>query len=215
MEIFDVSYSSLSTMRARELFLLRKNVFKDRLNWNVNCENGMEFDEYDSIHTTYLFGVHDDQVICSLRFIGIKHPNMITGVFKSYFNKIELPDGNYLEASRLFIAKNRTKTLQLQHYPISSMLFLSMINYTRHQGYEGIYAIISHPMLAIFKRSGWLISVVEQGLSEENKIIYVVYMPVDEHNQQILMHKISKTLLIENDKLNTWPLSLDIRSNQV
>lgn len=215
MEMFDVSYKILTDGLASELFLLRKNVFKDRLNWAVNCENGMEYDEYDNIHTTYLFGVHDKQVICSLRFIEIKHPNMITGVFKSYFNKIELPDGDYLEASRLFIVKDRVRKLKLQHYPISSMLFLAMINYTRHQSCKGIYAIISHPMLTILKRSGWLISVVEQGMSKENKIIYFVYMPVDDHNQQILIHNIGKTLLIENDKLDAWPLSLNIRNNQV
>jgi acyl homoserine lactone synthase len=213
MKIFDVSYNLLSDSRSSELFSLRKKTFKDRLNWIVNCENGMEHDEYDNRHTTYLFGIHDNQVICSLRFIEIKHPNMITGVFKSYFSKIELPSGNYLEASRLFIDKDRTQKLQLQHYPISSLLFLSMINYTRHQGYEGIYAIISHPMLTIFKRSGWLISVVEQGMSEKNQKIYLVYMPVDDHNQQILMHKISKTSLIGNGILDTWPLALHIRNN--
>ncbi|QKJ02857.1 hypothetical protein HRD69_07495 [Yersinia mollaretii ATCC 43969] len=33
MEIFDVSYKILTDGLASELFLLRKNVFKDRLNW--------------------------------------------------------------------------------------------------------------------------------------------------------------------------------------
>lgn len=215
MEIFDVSYSLLSNYRASELFLLRKKIFKDRLNWIVNCKNNMEYDEYDDIHTTYLFGVQDEQIICSLRFIEIKYPNMINGVFKSYFNKIKVPDGNYLEASRFFIDKDRAQKLQLQSYPISSILFLAMINYTRHKAYEGIYAIISHAMLIILKRSGWLISVVEQGMSEKNTIIYLVYMPIDENNQQILMRKINQTLSIGDEKLNAWPLSLSIRNKQV
>lgn len=215
MEIFDISYSLLSDSRSSELFSLRKKVFKDRLNWSVNCKNGMEYDEYDNIHTTYLFGVHYGQIICSLRFIEIKYPNMITGVFKSYFNRIELPEGNYLEASRLFINKDSSQKLQLKKHPISSMLFLAMINYSRYHGYKGIYAIISHPMLAIFKRSGWLISVVEQGMSEKKNRIYLVYMPVDDHNQQILMHRISKNSLIGNHELNTWPLFLHFRSKQV
>ncbi|EPS8493796.1 acyl-homoserine-lactone synthase [Yersinia enterocolitica] len=208
MEIFDVSYSLLSDYQASELFLLRKMVFKDRLNWAVNCKNGMEYDEYDNIHTTYLLGVDSNQVICSLRLIEIKYPNMITGVFKSYFNNIEMPDGNYLEASRLFIDKNRAKKLQLQSYPISSILFLAMINYTRHQGYEGIYTIVSHSALIILKRSGWLISVIEQGISEKNARIYLVYLPVDDRNQQILINKIKKIIIIENNNLNSWPLSL-------
>ncbi|MDN0112229.1 acyl-homoserine-lactone synthase [Yersinia mollaretii] len=33
METFDVSYKILTDGLASELFLLRKNVFKDRLNW--------------------------------------------------------------------------------------------------------------------------------------------------------------------------------------
>lgn len=123
MEIFDVGYNLLSDNLSNELFSLRKKTFKDRLDWVVNCENNMEYDEYDNKHTTYLFGVHDNLVLCSLRFIEIKYPNMITGVFKSYFSKIELPSGNYIEASRLFIDKDRVKQLQLQQYPISSMLF--------------------------------------------------------------------------------------------
>lgn len=47
-----------------------------------------------------------------------------------------------------------------------------MINYAKNLGYEGVYAINSHPMLAIFKRSGWLISVVEQGMSEKTKNLF-------------------------------------------
>ncbi|HEN3656212.1 TPA: acyl-homoserine-lactone synthase, partial [Yersinia enterocolitica] len=67
---------------------------------------------------------------------------------------------------------------------------------------------ISHPMLTICKRSGWLVSVVEQGMSEKKTIIYLVYMPVDDRNQQILIHKVNQVLLIKNNSLNTWPLSL-------
>ncbi|HEN3664396.1 TPA: acyl-homoserine-lactone synthase, partial [Yersinia enterocolitica] len=58
------------------------------------------------------------------------------------------------------------------------------------------------------KRSGWLVSVVEQGMSEKKTIIYLVYMPVDDRNQQILIHKVNQVLLIKNNSLNTWPLSL-------
>lgn len=213
IDIFDVNYSLLSDSRSRELFSLRKKTFKDRLDWIVNCKNDMEYDEYDNSHTTYLFGIHDNLVFCSLRFIEIKYPNMITGVFRSYFNKIELPNGNYIDASRLFIDKDRIQKLELQSYPISTVLFLSMINYSRHKGFEGIYAIVSHPMLIIFKKSGWMISVVEQGLSEKNQRIYLIYMPVDDQNQQILMNRISKSFPVEKNTLDSWPLSLLIKEN--
>ncbi|MFK3842994.1 acyl-homoserine-lactone synthase [Serratia sp. NPDC087055] len=211
IELFDVNYNLLSDNRSKELFSLRKKTFKDRLDWIVNCENNMEFDEYDNSHTTYLFGLYDNMVICSLRFIETKYPNMITGTFKSYFNKIELPEGKFVEASRLFIDKERVKAMQLQKEPISSILFLSMINYARNYDYEGIYAIISHPMLIIFQRSGWDISVVEQGLSEKKQRIYLIYMPVDDRNQQILVNRINLTHSGLNQDHNSWPLTFRVR----
>jgi len=213
IEIFDVNYNLLPDNRSKELFSLRKKTFKDRLDWIVNCENNMEFDEYDNKHTTYIFGTYKEMVVCSLRFIETKYPNMITGTFKSYFNKIELPEGNFVEASRLFIDKERIQAMQLQRKPISSILFLSMINYARNYGYQGIYAIISHPMLIIFQRSGWEISVVEQGQSEKNQRIYLIYMPVDDRNQQILVDRINLAHSGLTPVRDAWPLTFRVREH--
>lgn len=214
MEIFDVSYNKLSDKRSMELFSLRKKVFKDRLNWAVTCTDDMEFDEYDNKNTTYLFGVYGDTVICGLRFIEMKYNNMVTGTtFRSFFKKINVTEGNYLDASRLFIDKFRVRKLNLNLYPLSSMLFLAMINYAMNFFHDGIYAIISHPMLIIFKRSGWLIKVVEQGLSEKKENIYLIYMPVDKKNQQILINNINTWNNSINNFYN-WPLSFPLWKKQ-
>ncbi|MCV9879003.1 acyl-homoserine-lactone synthase [Brenneria izbisi] len=210
LEIFDVSYSLLSEEKSEELFTLRKETFKDRLNWAVQCTDGMEFDQYDNNNTTYLFGIKDDFVICSLRFIETKYPNMITGTFFSYFEKINIPEGNYIESSRFFVDKERARNILGNNYPISSMLFLSMINYSRKNGYEGIYTIVSHPMLTILKRSGWKISVVEQGMSEKNERVYLLFLPVDDENQEILTRRISRSSMVVNDELKQWPLRLSV-----
>lgn len=210
LEIFDVSYSLLSEEKSEELFTLRKETFKDRLNWAVQCTNGMEFDQYDNNNTTYLFGIKDDSVICSLRFIETKYPNMITGTFFSYFEKINIPEGNYIESSRFFVDKERARNILGNNYPISSMLFLSMINYSRKNGYEGIYTIVSHPMLTILKRSGWKISVVEQGMSEKNERVYLLFLPVDDENQEILIRRISRSGMVVNNELKQWPLRLSV-----
>lgn len=215
IELFDVNYNLLPDNRSRELFSLRKKTFKDRLDWIVNCENNMEFDEYDNRHATYIFGVYQEQVICSLRFIETRHPNMISGgAFNDYFSNINLPQGNYVEASRLFIDKERIQTLRLHQQPVSALLFLSMINYARKGGYDGIYAIISHPMRIIFQRSGWDISIVDTGCSEKNQNIYLVYMPVDDINQNRLLERINQRAPQRGNPLNAWPLSFRIRGNR-
>ncbi|WP_337263647.1 MULTISPECIES: acyl-homoserine-lactone synthase [unclassified Serratia (in: enterobacteria)] len=214
MEFFDLDYDSLSKSRSAELFSLRKKTFKDRLNWRVSCEHNMEFDGYDNKNTTYIFGVYDGGIICSLRFIETKFPNMIIDTFKPYFSHLHLPEGHYVEASRLFIDKERIRALHLQQHPVSLLLFLSMINYARSQGYEGIYAIVSHPMLIIFQRSGWQVSVVEKGLSEKRQNIYLIHMPVDEHNQHLLIKRINKKSPLSSHALNVWPFSFRVRENR-
>ncbi|CAG73025.1 N-acylhomoserine lactone synthesis protein [Pectobacterium atrosepticum SCRI1043] len=208
LEIFDVNHTLLSETKSEELFTLRKETFKDRLNWAVQCTDGMEFDQYDNNNTTYLFGIKDNTVICSLRFIETKYPNMITGTFFPYFKEINIPDGNYLESSRFFVDKSRAKDILGNEYPISSMLFLSMINYSRDKGYDGIYTIVSHPMLTILKRSGWGISVVEQGLSEKEEKVYLVFLPVDDENQEALARRINRSGTFMSNELKQWPLRL-------
>ncbi|MDE8743361.1 acyl-homoserine-lactone synthase CarI [Pectobacterium polaris] len=206
LEIFDVNHTLLSETKSEELFTLRKETFKDRLNWAVQCTDGMEFDQYDNNNTTYLFGIKDNTVICSLRFIETKYPNMITGTFFPYFKEINIPDGNYLESSRFFVDKSRAKDILGNEYPISSMLFLSMINYSRDKGYDGIYTIVSHPMLTILKRSGWGIRVVEQGLSEKEERVYLVFLPVDDENQDALARRINRSGTFVSSQLKQWPL---------
>ncbi|GLY61464.1 acyl-homoserine-lactone synthase [Pectobacterium carotovorum subsp. carotovorum] len=206
LEIFDVNHTLLSETKSEELFTLRKETFKDRLNWAVQCTDGMEFDQYDNNNTTYLFGIKDNTVICSLRFIETKYPNMITGTFFPYFKEINIPEGNYLESSRFFVDKSRAKDILGNEYPISSMLFLSMINYSRDKGYDGIYTIVSHPMLTILKRSGWGIRVVEQGLSEKEERVYLVFLPVDDENQEALARRINRSGTFISNDLKQWPL---------
>nr|BBE36728.1 N-acylhomoserine lactone synthase ExpI [Pectobacterium carotovorum subsp. carotovorum] len=206
LEIFDVNHTLLSETKSEELFTLRKETFKDRLNWAVQCTDGMEFDQYDNNNTTYLFGIKDNTVICSLRFIETKYPNMITGTFFPYFKEINIPEGNYLESSRFFVDKSRAKDILGNEYPISSMLFLSMINYSKDKGYDGIYTIVSHPMLTILKRSGWGIRVVEQGLSEKEERVYLVFLPVDDENQDALARRINRSGTFMSNELKQWPL---------
>ncbi|WP_254446311.1 acyl-homoserine-lactone synthase [Pantoea sp. MBD-2R] len=189
-------------------------MFKDRLNWMVKSENNMEFDEYDNHHTAYIFGVYHERCVCSLRFIEIKYPNMITGTFKSWFDNVELPEGNYVEASRLFIDKERVNALELRQQPVSALLFLSMINYARHYKYEGIYAVVSNPMYRIFRQSGWDISVVKQGVSEKQESIWLIFMPIDDDNQRTLIERVKLKAPGLNIKLDAWPLSIPVSENR-
>lgn len=210
LEIFDVSYNDLTERRSQDLYKLRKKTFKDRLDWAVNCSNGMEFDEYDNSDTRYMLGIYDNQLVCSVRFIDLRLPNMITHTFHALFGDVTLPEGDYIESSRFFVDKNRAKDLLGSRYPISYVLFLSMINYARHHGHTGIYTIVSRAMLTIAKRSGWEVEVVKEGFVAENEPIYLLRLPIDRHNQHLLAKRISEQSESDIAALCEWPMSLPV-----
>ncbi|MCK8554301.1 acyl-homoserine-lactone synthase [Yersinia ruckeri] len=210
LEIFDVSYEELMDMRSDDLYRLRKKTFKDRLQWAVNCSNDMEFDEYDNPNTRYLLGIYGNQLICSVRFIELHRPNMITHTFNAQFDDIILPEGNYIESSRFFVDKSGAKTLLGNRYPISYVLFLAVINYTRHHKHTGIYTIVSRAMLTILKRSGWQFDVIKEAFVSEKERIYLLRLPVDKHNQALLASQVNQVLQGYDSALLAWPISLPV-----
>lgn len=174
-----------------DFFCLRKKIFKDRLNWLVTCKNGMEFDEYDCGNAYYLLGKVKDKIICGCRFIDMKNHNMCTGTFYQYFENMIIREGNYIEVTRIFIDKDRTSSLGVNHYPISSMFFMSMRDYAHNAGYEGIYAVVTEQLLNILIKSGWDVDVQQRGVSEKNEFIYLIIMPTCENKIRRLKENLS------------------------
>lgn len=63
MEFMDFQYSQLTQKDLKNLYHLRKLTFKDRLNWQVHCQRGMEFDEYDGADAVYLIGRGGEHIL--------------------------------------------------------------------------------------------------------------------------------------------------------
>ena len=208
LKLLEISYNDIKEKKHDNIFHLRRETFKDRLNWQVQCKNDMEFDEYDNINTNYIIGSLQSNIICGVRFIRINQPNMITHTFQSCFGEVDFKNGNYIESSRFFVQKDRAKKFLSCDYPISTILLLSMINYSRHHGFDGIYTIVSKAMLSIIKRSGWKFEIIKEGCLSEQEHIYLLFLPVEIENQMELASKISTKLSCSNSELHTWPLSL-------
>lgn len=45
-------------------------------------------------------------------------------------------------------------------------------------------------MLKVVERSGWEVSIIEQGLSEKNEKVYLLLLPIDSRNQNKLIGRI-------------------------
>lgn len=204
--IYAVNYSSLSNEKTEDLFMLRKNTFKDRLQWAVTCSDGMERDQFDNEKTDYIFGVEKGVILCGTRMIDMKESNMLNDTFAGFFNKVNIPDGNFVESTRFFVDKERTHSLLGGKYPVTMSLFLSLINYARERRYDGILAVASHSMMAIIRRSGWNVTVLEIGMSEKNEPVYLLLGHIDTQSQDKLKAKIRRHEQQNERELNAWPL---------
>lgn len=210
-KFLEISYSDLTESGSKQLFTLRKKTFHDRLNWKVSCHDNQEYDEYDNFNTTYIVGFYREELMCSIRMIEIRKPNMITGVFAEYFPGVKLPDKNCLEASRFFVDKSSVYDMGLHDLPVSHMLFLSIINYSMRLRYEGIYAIVSRQMYTILRRSGWGPEVIMERMSEKNERIYLIFLQTDKESRNHFIEKLSENPGIKGQMLYEWPLIFTVQ----
>lgn len=190
VEFFLHEYHELPPGFARDLWLLRKRTFRDRLDWQVECTDGLEKDQFDNENTTYLLGMHNGQLLCGARFIDAAHPTMISEIFHEYFDGLHLPtDIPCCEISRLFLDKERRDSGSLRGKPASKALFLAMIVYCMKKQYKGMYAVASRGMYAIFRHAGWKTEVIKKGLSEKDEAVYYIFMPANERAVEDIIGK--------------------------
>jgi len=209
LELFDIGYDELKETLSDELYRLRKKTFSDRLGWDVTCQSDMEFDEFDNSSTRYILGMYQGELICSVRFTGLDQPNMITHTFQDCFNTVPLP-GSGTESSRFFVDKARARQLLGEQYPVSRVLFLSMINWAIHHRLVGIHTIVSRAMLTILKRSGWQITTLKEAFLSERERIYLVYLPAGKDEQSKMASGLISELACPPRSALTWPLSLPV-----
>lgn len=176
------------------LFMLRKKIFSDRLNWQVSCKNGREYDRYDNSNACYLTGKVNDTIICGCRFISMEHDNMCTGVFYQYFDSMIIGEGNYVEATRFFIDKNSLAGNGLRHYPVRLRFFAEMLKFASGAGFQGIYAVVTQQFLDILIKSDWQPVIKQKGLSEKSEAIFLIILPADDCSVSRLKNKLTRAL---------------------
>jgi len=206
LEFFDVTYEVLTSSLADELYRLRKITFSDRLGWDVICRTGMESDEFDTHGTRYILGVCGGHLVCSVRFVDLERPNMINRTFSACFGDVPLPSAG-VESSRFFVDKMRVSQLPCKSFPLSQALFVAMINWAQHNGYNGIHTIVSLPMLTILRRTGWKIDVLREALLSERERIYLLYLPTTAEDMGWMASKLARDT---GHTVTDWPMELPL-----
>lgn len=140
-----------------DLYKCRKNIFVERLDWDLETKDDKEIDYYDHSHCHYLVSVENHEVIGGVRLTPSIAPNLTFDLFKG---ELKLPDHitrgqKLLESSRFGLVKKensrsirviRRKTLEI---------FEGMLKFSLDYGYERIITVTDVRIERILKISGW------------------------------------------------------------
>jgi acyl homoserine lactone synthase len=87
------------------MYRLRKQVFEDRLGWEVRTRNGMEIDYFDDLDPVYLMHTNSDmEVDGCCRILPTQGPYMLRDIFPQLLRGEALPDApDILEISRFAV----------------------------------------------------------------------------------------------------------------
>ncbi len=89
----------------REMHRLRYRVFKERMHWDVDGENGEEYDEFDDCEATYLLAYdRPDELAGAWRVLPTTGPYMLRDVFSHLLEDMPAPrDSLIWETSRFAV----------------------------------------------------------------------------------------------------------------
>lgn len=145
----------------RQSHQLRARVFQDRLGWDVNVENGMETDVFDTLNPTTLVSLNaSGQVVGSMRILQKTGPNMLADVFYSILQGEPAPRSPLIwEAMRLCVDTDRLNATGSPRARnsisyVTSEIMVAACEYAMDAGVSDAVAVIDPLMNRVLKRSG-------------------------------------------------------------
>ena len=145
----------------RQSYQLRARVFQDRLGWDVNVENGMETDVFDTLNPTTLVSLNaSGQVVGSMRILQTTGPNMLADVFYSILQGEPAPRSPLIwEATRLCVDTDRLNATGSPRARnsisyVTSEIMVAACEYAMDAGVSDAVAVIDPLMNRVLKRSG-------------------------------------------------------------
>jgi acyl homoserine lactone synthase len=139
-----------------QMHRLRKEVFKDRLGWDVSVSGELEFDEFDALGPSYLLSMDRFGTLNGcVRLLPTTGPNMLRDIFPSFVTKGAVPRGERVwEASRFAVDRNAT-TAEAGLSQTTYDLLIGVLKFGLSNGISTIACVVDVRMERILRRSGW------------------------------------------------------------
>lgn len=139
------------------MFRLRYRVFKERLAWEVECQDGMERDRFDDLDPVYLiYRGESGAVEGCVRLLPTLGPNMLRDTFPILLDGARAPESPAIwESSRFSLDTETTKRTSAGLCPATHELFAGMIEFGLAWGLAYIVTVTDARVERILRRAGW------------------------------------------------------------
>lgn len=177
-----------------QFYKIRKEIFVDRLNWDLPTQGDKEIDQYDHDHCSYLLSIAEKTVNGGIRLTPSLAPNLTFNTFSEVFN---LPSyinrqRNLLEISRLGIIKTPEKTTSTLLNKKTLEIFQGIIKFGLCYGYEKIITVTDIRIERIFKLSGWPIERISEVQQVGNTRALVGFLQINQEYYDKLQTKLDQ-----------------------
>lgn len=141
-----------------DMHRLRFRVFKERLDWAVHAENGMERDRFDALEPLYLLHrSNDDRIHGCVRLLPSTGPYMLRDVFPQLLGGNPSPsDPKIWESSRFALELSPEMPRSESGLAKATFeLFAGMIEFGLSRSLTGILTVTDLRMERILRRANW------------------------------------------------------------
>lgn len=141
----------------REMFQLRRKVFKDRLKWDIRCTDDQDIDYFDCLGPVYgLYFGDDGRLEGSWRLLPTTGPYMIRDVFPVLLDGRPAPcDSQVWEVSRFsMLPVERDYDSLAANYRIASGLLMALLEFGLTAGHRQIVSASDVRFERVLKRTG-------------------------------------------------------------
>ena len=158
MQLITPENYALFTDALADMHRLRFRVFKERLEWAVQVENGMERDRFDALEPIYLLHRDDDgRVKGCVRLLPSTGPTMLRDVFPVLLGRSPCPsDPRIWECSRFALELFPELARSASGLARATFeLFAGMIEFGMSRSLTGIVTVTDLRMERILRRANW------------------------------------------------------------
>jgi acyl homoserine lactone synthase len=138
----------------------RHKVFVETLGWQLQCQNGLEYDQFDRDDTVYVVAQNEDnEVIGTARLLPTNRPYLLGDVFPQLLNGLPVPDSaDVWELSRFaavdFNAATSSALAQFSS-PIAIGLLHTALKHARSLGAKQLITVSPLGIERLLRKAGF------------------------------------------------------------